>query len=73
MPGKARKANDVHPIYCDVELSRQLSDQAASTVAQELCKYILFMRNQIPMLYVELKSKAEVDAFACRPVVLVLA
>lgn len=60
MPARRRKSDDVHTTYCDVELSRQLSAEVASGVAQEICKHIIFMRNQIPMLYEELRSSAVV-------------
>ena len=62
MPARRRKAAEVHTTCCDVELSRQLSAEIASGVAQEVCKNILFMRNQIPMLYDELRSSAEVTS-----------
>ena len=61
MPARRCKVDEVHNIYCDVELSRQLSVEVASGVAQEICKHIMFMRNQIPMLYEELRSSALVN------------
>ena len=67
MPARRRKADEVHTTYCDVELSRQLSAEVASGVAQEVCKHILFMRNQIPMLYEELRSSAEVKSLQAPP------
>lgn len=60
MPPKRRKAAEVQTTYCDVELSQQLSHEAAAAIAQDVCKHIMFMRNQIPMLYKELRDKAEV-------------
>ena len=60
MPGKRRKTAELHTIDCDVQLSQRLSCETAAGIAQDVCKYILFMRNQIHMLYKELKRDAEV-------------
>ena len=71
MPKRRRKAPEVHIIECDVELSQPLSHELASTISQDICKHILFMRNQIPRLYNELTVNTEVSHSAC-PAVLYL-
>ena len=65
MPTRRRKASEVHTIECDVELSQPLSHRLASEVSQDVCKHILFMRNQIPRLYDELAVTTEVSHDAC--------
>lgn len=62
MPSKRRKTAEVHTIECDVQLGQPLSCEVAATVSQDICKHILFMRNQIPKLYNELAGDAEVKS-----------
>ncbi len=65
MPKKRRRAPEVHTIDCDVELSQFLSHELASAISQDICKHILFMRNQIPRLYDELAVDTKVNHDAC--------
>ena len=67
MPRKRRKAPEVQTIDCDVELSQSLSHELASTISQDICKHILFMRNQIPRLYNELAATTEVNLMHALP------
>ena len=67
MPKKRRKALEVHTIDCDVELSHYLSHELASTISHDICKHILFMRNQIPRLYNELAVTTEVNLMHALP------
>ena len=64
---KRRKAPEVHTIDCDVELSQSLSHELASAICQDICKHILFMRNQIPRLYNELAATTEVNLMHALP------